>query len=246
MIIDNHVHVGWFSDGFHSPREVWISEMAAGINGMAVASTSTCAEIYKNVCRELREIIRLGGARVHPLLWLTPRMLKKRYPLPYMLHSKIEWQGVKLHFEAHPEWSRNKKLLDKAINVARKLSVPVLFHTGNDDSCHAGLFKSIIQTNGDLTFVLAHGRPIDETIDVLHCCPNVFADTAFMPISDILKLVDSGLSERILFGSDAPINKVFYKDVSTEQYLTDIISAIRLNLGEEVAEAIFERSIYSR
>lgn len=246
MIIDNHVHVGWFSDGFHSPREVWNSEMAAGINGMAVASTSTCAEIYKNVCRELREMIRLGGDRVHPLLWLTPRMLKKRYPLPYMLHSKIEWQGVKLHFEAHPEWSRNKKLLDKAINVARKLSVPVLLHTGNDVSCHAGLFKSIIQTNGDLTFVLAHGRPIDETIDVLHSCPNVFADTAFMPISDIVKLVDSGLSERILFGSDAPINRVFYQDVSTEQYLTDIISAIRLNLGEEVAEAIFERSIYSR
>lgn len=246
MIIDNHVHVGWFSDGFHSPREVWNSEMAAGINGMAVASTSTCAEIYKNVCRELREMIRLGGDRVHPLLWLTPRMLKKRYPLPYMLHSKIEWQGVKLHFEAHPEWSRNKRLLDKAINVARKLSVPVLFHTGNDDSCHAGLFKSIIQTNGDLTFVLAHGRPIDETIDVLHSCPNVFADIAFMPISDIVKLVNSGLSERILFGSDAPINRVFYQDVSTEQYLTDIISAIRLNLGEDVAEAIFERSIYNR
>ena len=39
MIIDNHVHVGWFTDGYHSPKEIWGSEMAAGVDGMAVAST---------------------------------------------------------------------------------------------------------------------------------------------------------------------------------------------------------------
>ena len=49
MIIDNHVHVGWFTDGYHSPKEIWVSEMAAGVDGMAVASTSTCAELYKDV-----------------------------------------------------------------------------------------------------------------------------------------------------------------------------------------------------
>ena len=76
MIIDNHVHVGWFTDGYHSPKEVWNSAIAAGINGMVVSSTSTCAELYKDVRRELRELKRLGGDRVHPVLWLTPRMLK--------------------------------------------------------------------------------------------------------------------------------------------------------------------------
>lgn len=157
MIIDNHVHVGWFTDGYHSPKEIWGSEMAAGVDGMAVASTSTCAELYKDVCRELRELIRFGGKKVHPILWLTPRMLKLNYPLPYMLHSKIKWQGIKLHFESHPEWSKNRALLNKALDVAKLLDVPVLLHTGNFEVSHAGRFKDVIQDHSEQTFILAHG-----------------------------------------------------------------------------------------
>ena len=29
MIIDNHVHVGWYRDGYHSPKEIWEAETAA-------------------------------------------------------------------------------------------------------------------------------------------------------------------------------------------------------------------------
>ena len=243
MIIDNHVHVGWFTDGYHTPKEVWDSAMAAGINGMAVASTSTCAELYKDVCRELRELIRLGGDRVHPILWLTPRMLKVKYALPYMLHSRIMWQGVKIHSEAHPEWVHNTQLLNKALNVARSIDVPVLIHTGNYDCSHAGLFKNTIAENTDLTFVLAHGRPIDETIDILKCSCNTYVDTAFMPMTDMKKLVAEGLSDRILFGTDAPINKVFFKDISTSDYIKDRIKNHREAL-KGYADTVLNRCIY--
>lgn len=243
MIIDNHVHVGWFTDGYHTPREVWDSAMAAGVNGMAVASTSTCAELYKDVCRELRELKRLGGTQVHPILWLTPRMMKVKYALPYMLHSKIKWQGVKIHSEAHPEWVHNIQLLNEAFKVARSLDVPVLIHTGYFDCCHAGLFKNIIAENTDLTFVLAHGRPIDETIDILHCNDNVYVDTAFMPKGDIRLLVESGFRDKILFGTDAPINKVFFKDISTSGYIKDKIKEHREVLGEN-AETVLNRCLY--
>lgn len=243
MIFDNHVHVGWFTDGYHAPKEVWNSAKAAGFDGMAVASTSTCAELYKDVCREMRELKRLSGNRIYPLLWLTPRMMKVKYALPYMMHKGIRWQGVKFHFEAHPEWSRNFRLLSKGLDVARKLNVPVLFHTGNEDCCHAGLFKRIIEENKDLTFVLAHGRPINETIDVLRCCNNSYVDTAFMPMSDIELLVRSGLSERILFGTDAPINRVFFKDMSTSDYIRDQVKIFQEALGVD-ADRCLRRCIY--
>lgn len=243
MIIDNHVHVGWFTDGYHSPKEVWNSAIAAGINGMVVSSTSTCAELYKDVRRELRELKRLGGDRVHPVLWLTPRMLKVKYALPYMLHSKIKWQGVKIHSEAHPEWAHNKALLDKALNVARNLDVPILVHTGNFSSCHAGLFKDVIAENSDLTFVLAHGRPINETIEILQCCHNVYVDTAFMPKEDLYQLAELGLSDKILFGTDVPINTVFFKYISTSDYIRLRTQELHDVLGDE-AEKVFNRCIY--
>lgn len=243
MIIDNHVHVGWFTDGYHSPKEIWGSEMAAGVDGMAVASTSTCAELYKDVCRELRELIRFGGEKVHPILWLTPRMLKLNYPLPYMLHSKIKWQGIKLHFESHPEWSKNRALLNKALDVAKLLDVPVLLHTGNFEVSHAGRFKDVIQDHSEQTFILAHGRPIEEAIDVLLSCPNTYVDTAFMPMSDLQKLVEEGLTDRILFGTDAPINKVFFKEIDTSMYIRDTINQTYKILGDK-ADGIFSRCIY--
>lgn len=245
MIIDNHVHVGWFTDGYHTPKEIWNSEMAAGVDGMAVASTSTCAELYKDVCRELRELIRFGGEKVHPILWLTPRMMKLNYPLPYMLHSKIRWQGIKLHFEAHPEWSKNRSLLNKALDVAKRLNVPVLLHTGNHEVSHAGRFKDVIQDKRELTFILAHGRPIEEAIDVLLSCSNTYVDTAFMPISDLKKLVDTGLINQILFGTDAPINKVFFKEIDTTDYIRDSIKLTYKVLGDK-ADCIFSRCIYSK
>lgn len=243
MAIDNHVHVGWFKDGYHTPKEIWEFCIASGIEGVAVSSTSTCAELYKDVCRELRELKRLGGSQVHPILWLTPRMMKVSYALPYMLHSRIKWQGVKFHFKSHPEWSRNRELLHKGLDVARKLEVPVMFHTGNFECCHAGLFKNVILENSGLTFVLAHGRPIDETIDILKSCSNTYVDTAFMSMTDLKELVTEGLSDRILFGTDAPINKVFYKNICTSDYIMERIKETQMILGND-AETVFSRCVY--
>lgn len=28
-MIDNHVHVGWYTDGYHSPKEIWQAELEA-------------------------------------------------------------------------------------------------------------------------------------------------------------------------------------------------------------------------
>ena len=243
MIIDNHVHIGWFTDGYHTPREVWDSAMAAGIDGMAVSSTSTCAELYKVVVREMRELIRIGGDRIRPVLWLTPRMMKCRYALPYMLHSKIPWQGIKMHWEAHKEWASNRKLVARALDVARKLDVPVLLHTGNFDCCHAGLFRDLIINYQDLSFVLAHGRPITEAIDILNSCDNVWVDTAFMPKDDLMLLAESNFSEKILFGSDIPINKVFYHEVATSVFIHSNINMIQQVFGEK-SSGILSRSIY--
>lgn len=245
MIIDNHVHVGWFSDGYHTPKEVWNSAVAAGIDGMAVSSTSTCAELYKNVCRELRELVRLGGERVHPILWLTPKMLRWRYPLPLMLHGKIEWQGIKIHPEAHPEWTRNPKLMKKAVTLARCMDVPLLIHTGNKAESHAGLFAGVIKRNNDVTFVLAHGRPCDETLNILHDCDNVFVDTAFMPMADVKSLSEAGFSNRMLFGTDMPINEVFYKDRCSTEYVRNIVYEARQVLGND-ADNVMARCVYRR
>lgn len=243
-MIDYHVHVGWYTDGYHSPKEIWQAELDAGIDEIAVSSTSTCAELYKLVVREIRELNRLGGSRIHPILWLTPRMMKT-WGLSYMLHSKIRWQGVKMHWNAHREWYYNRKLLHNALEVARWLQVPVLFHTGEFKECKASVFMDICKRYDDLTFVLAHGRPLNETISVIKECPNVYVDTAFMPADHVKKLANAGFSGSILFGTDVPINLLYNKEVSTTDYLKNCLKDLQNTLSPEQFELIISKKLYT-
>ena len=241
---DNHVHIGWYTDGYHSPQEVWQAEQEAGIDEIVVSSTSTCAELYKLVIKEMRELIHMGGSRIHPLLWITPRMMKT-WGIRYMLHSRIKWEGVKLHWQAHREWYYNRKLLHNALEVARSLQVPVLLHTGNFKECHAEVFFDVCKKYDSLDYVLAHGRPIDETINVIKSCPNVMVDTAFMPIEDIKMLIVCGYMERILFGTDVPINNIYNKDLSTTEYVQKCLQDLKSIVTENEFKHITRKCIYN-
>ena len=241
---DNHVHVGWYTNGYHSPFEVWQAEQEAGINEIVVSSTSTCAELYKLVVREMREFIRLGGSCIHPLLWVTPQMMKS-WGIRYMLHSKIRWEGVKMHWRAHREWYYNRPLLAHALDVARRLRVPVLLHTGDFKECHASVFLDVCRQHEDLIFVLAHGWPVFETMEVLTQCVNVYVDTAFMPVVDAVSLAQNGFADRMLFGTDAPINQLFYKDMTTVEYIRDCLTTLQRELPLETATQILSNTLYA-
>ncbi len=240
---DNHVHVGWYTDGYHTPLEVWQAVQEAGIDEIAVSSTSTCAELYKLVVREMRELIRLGGNRIHPLLWITPQMIKT-WGIRYMLHSKIRWEGVKMHWKAHREWFYNSPLLARALDVARRLRVPVLLHTGNYKECHASVFLDICRHHEDLTFVLAHGCPIDETMEVMRLCTNVYVDTAFMPVANAVVLVQNGFAGRMLLGTDAPINLLFYKEMTTAEYIRDCLASLQRELPPDAYTLMLSNTPY--
>ena len=242
-MIDNHVHIGWYTDGYHYPSEVWKVEQDAGIDEIAVSSTSTCAELYKLVVREMRELIHLGGSRIHPILWVTPRMMKT-WGLSYMIHSKIEWQGLKMHWEAHREWYYNKKLLHNALEIARWIEVPVLFHTGDFKECKASVFMDICKQYNDLTYVLAHGRPLDEAKNVLEECPNVYVDSAFMPADQVKELADAGYSNRILFGTDVPINLLYNKEMSAAEDIRNCLTELQDTLSPEQLKIIISNKLY--
>lgn len=240
---DNHVHIGWFSDGYHYPKDVWAAEQKTGINDIVVSSTSTCAELYKLVIHEIKELIRVGGEHVHPLLWLTPRMMKT-WGLRYMLHSKVKWQGVKMHWQAHHEWYYNIHLTKQAMQVVEKLNVPLLLHTGEFKECMPNVFESLIKDYPNVTFVLAHGRPLAPTMRLLTHYNNVYVDTAFMPAEHIAELIESGYIKRVLWGTDAPINLIAHPEISTADYLANTIQEAKDVIGEHNFQIIASQTVY--
>lgn len=93
----------------------------------------------------------------------------------------------------------------------------------------------------DVRIILAHGRPIDECISVVKECPNVLADTAFMPVKNIVKLKDKGLISRVLWGSDYPVMRYFY-DIPSEEYYIQRIEEVRQALTNEDFELITQKN----
>jgi hypothetical protein len=66
--------------------------------------------------------------------------------------------------------------------------------------------------------ILGHGRPVDEAVEVLKENPNAWVDTAFMSPSSLRVIVAAGLGERTLFGSDIPVDRLFYKGSPLARY----------------------------
>lgn len=247
MVIDNHVHVGWFSDGYHSPKEVWSIAQASGVDDIVVSSTSICAYacLYKLILREMQELIKLGGEHVHPVLWVRPNMFngKCRYALPQFLKNNIKWEGIKLHYWAHKAWSYRNDLVEKAICLAENLDVPVLFHTG-DNNCKAAVFEKFIKKHPNCTFVLAHGCPSEETIDILKRYENCYTDTAGMHISILRKYIDAGVTGKVLFGTDSALSSHRDGFDCEVNRIKGHLTEIRSTFNENVYETIVNNSPY--
>lgn len=243
-MIDAHVHVGWFIDHYHSPEKITSYMRSARIDTILVSSTSTCAEEYDLVIEELLWLKQEWGDNLIPSLWITPTMIENN-KLNKMLTCDIDWKVVKLHWKAHPQFYHSPKLINIIMNNERLKDMPVLLHTGLFPECKASIFTKLIEKHPQRVFILAHGRPIDETIQILSNYNNVFVDTAFMPICDIITLVKKDLTDLILWGSDCPINLYFNKNISVQEYiscrLNDLRKSVDLTTYEKITEKNFQR-----
>lgn len=229
MICDAHIHVGQFYDIYTSPKQLVGFLDNVEINCFAASSTSICEGDYDKVLNEMCQLVKLSGTRIAPVLWIIPNMFKDG-GLSAFIKSGLPWRCLKIHPQLHPyEWELEGDNMKMLLKLARTKKMPILIHTGEFDFCHAGLYSQLAKNNPDVLFILAHGRPIEETVNVIKECENVYTDTAFMPIDNIVKLCKSGLADRILWGTDYPIPKYFYRRKNMKSYYDSLVSSLKKN-----------------
>lgn len=108
-----------------------------------------------------------------------------------------------------------------------------MFHTGGWRGSNAIQFYKFCREYPEVTFILAHGRPISQTLTVLKGTKNAYVDSSFMPNENIKLICDAGLSDKIIFGTDFPIMKTFWPDVDLlDWYKKNVLEQIRL-FGEK-------------
>lgn len=204
MIFDTHVHVGQFYNTYFSPQMILNTCRQIGIHGIAVSSTTTCEENYDKVLNEMHELLAQDEIYVAPILWVMPDMFESQ-AITKMLNSGIPWKCIKIHnYQQQGRWGQSTgEKMKQVVDVAGQLQLPILIHTGNE-FCYPNDYVPLIEKYPNQLFILAHSRPVDQTINIMRTHSNVWADTAFTPVGDILQMVDAGLIDRLLWGTDMP------------------------------------------
>jgi len=242
LICDSHTHCGHYYDTYTSPQEVVNFMEQVGVDYFAVSSTTICAGLYDKVLSEFRELKSLAHNKVLPVLWILPQMFEDG-TLDTYLDSGIPWVCLKIHPQLHPQtWKSSNPSFQKVALLANKMQLPLLIHTGEHDGCYPLEFEKGVRENPKVTFILAHSRPVEQTINMIKRYPNVWADTAFSPMEDILRMGNSNLSDRILWGTDYPIQRHFDRNIDLVEYYRTRLEVLRNSISKTAFEAITNKN----
>lgn len=236
---DEHIHIGQFEDVYYDPVEILDIVMSAGMEGMAFSTVTSCVNNipYTDIEKEIQSFLNripYCSTVVHPFLWFTPNYIYQNITIESMFEG-LPYQGIKLHPYAH-NWCfdniQHMEALQSIFDYASRNDIPILIHTGYNESDRADRFEQFIREYHSVKCILAHCRPFDITIRMLQEYTNVYCDTAFVEMSKITEIASLGLQEKIIFGSDFPITHYFrsrypksHKDsliLLKEQYFEDI------------------------
>lgn len=244
MICDAHVHVGQLGDT-RTKRNFPPEEIAAILKRQGVAEfifssmNAQAGRPFDVVERDAVETKAVFGPGAHAFYWLAGRFYDAA-PEIKALDSGI-WEGVKLH-ELETPWVKERPGdLDRILSILEERGVPVQFHTGEDKGCYPHELLPFAKRHPRLRIDFAHCRPVRETIDCLKDCPNLFTDTAFLLPEHYLELVAAGVEDRVMFGTDLPIQAGYYEGTIDELYRNDLEGAREYGYSEAVMSGNFRR-----
>lgn len=243
-ICDAHVHVGDIGDD-RSVKDFKAAEIAEilkrqGVDEFIFSSMNAQKGLpFETIERDAIETKAAFGPGAHAFYWLAGRFYDAD-PEIKTLDSGL-WKGVKLHELETPWVKKRPKDLDRILSLLEERGVPVQFHTGEDQGCYPQELLPFVKRHPRLRVDFAHCRPVAETIECLKECPNLFTDTAFMLPESYPELVAAGVEDRVMFGTDLPLQAGFYKGTIDELYANDLEGAREYGYSEAVMSGNFFR-----
>jgi uncharacterized protein len=205
LIIDSHVHIGHWPRMFIAQPE-WLQMLhtmdrigirAAAVNGILLPDFRKGNDI-------VHELVQHYPGRVIGVMALNPLYRAKEIEEEINRCSReAGFRGIKIHeFVLRGAWgdSYHPSLLEPILEGAEQKGLPILYH---------GLItEEMIKSHPKVSFICAHGPAYIDLSIRWSRYENFYVDTAYsVVIPGTFELFVNKLgSERILFGSDAPLS----------------------------------------
>lgn len=225
MIIDTHVHIGGEALDFHMNEEMVIKAMETYGVDFSIVSNADAGEVdHKQVLlpeelqisqeNALERVIRFAGKYPHRIgiaPWIKPltQGLTKEFE-EMILQNKHRICAMKIHpFHSHITPTDERVL--PFIELAEKINVPVVSHTGKSDDDSPVHLYEVAKMFPKVSFVMVHmGLCTDnkDALELMGKADNLYGDTTWVPMSTTLRAMEMYGSKRMMFGSDMPIDGV--------------------------------------
>lgn len=211
MILDTHMHLGedlmFNTDDSEDAILAYLNE--TGIDG-AILQTGILNRDPKAANERIYRFCQRYPGRFWGAAVLSPYVPEEEY------RSFMRWAIKDLGFRAikmHPYAFCANAISPQARKVfetARELNVPVIIHTGNGVPAALPSFGiPAAKAYPDLKIVLAHsgaGMYGSEALIAAQTCENIYLETSWCTVLDLKQFVNSLGCERIMFGTDVPLN----------------------------------------
>lgn len=254
MIIDSHTHIGKFLN-FDLEEKVLLEGLKKYGISFALVSNLEGGEVdhqQKEIPileqhsqietnKRLLKIVRKNKDKLGALIWIRPRNEECNVELEKLIEENLDIiYGIKVH-PYHSKFPFNDKKMFAYFKLAEKYNLPVVTHTAVDKDSHPRLVYEVAKLFPNVNFVMCHmGLATDneEAIELIAKLPNLYGDTTWVPLDKVKKAIKICGKEKILFGTDAPINGM---DIYKNEYYKDYFNK-KTNLSKEVLENLLYKN----
>lgn len=234
VVIDGHTHFAGPGNGF-PPNTV--EDLLAIMDGNGIDSIVTCApyssigkdRTYDDANRFLAKSISKAPGRIIGFLRVNPHLQDHALKSVEDGVKNQGFKGVKLHPRNEAFAINSEELAFPIAELASKLKVPILIHTGEPDTygfAQPTLVGDLADSFPDLTLIVGHmgKRLYEDAICVARWFENIILETSFRSHRDIARAVKRVGADRVAYGSDMPFGvpeiemmKVRLSDITPEE-----------------------------
>lgn len=220
MIIDTHTHIGTMLNFDMREDHILYMMDKYGIDH-CIVSNSECAthdhkqrkipRIFRksHIKTNLRAIkfARENKGKISVALWVNP--YEDANKLENIIKDNLDViVAIKLH-PFHSKLRFDSELVAPYIELAKRYDLPIVTHTGNGECDNVKLVYRVAKKYPDVDFIMVHmglGTNNREAIKLISKLPNLYGDTTWVSVESTMKLLKLCGDEKIVFGSDAPID----------------------------------------
>lgn len=253
VVVDGHTHFAGPGKGL-PPNTV--EELLSVMDRNGIDAVVTCApyssigedRTYDEVNGFIVESMKATPKRIVGFIRVNPHLQEHALKSIKTGISSQGFRGVKYHPRNEAFAINNEELTFPLAELASKLRVPILIHTGEPDTygfAQPTLVGDLADHFPDLILIIGHmgKRLFEDAILVARWFENVILETSFRNPRDIARAVRRVGADRVIYGSDMPFGlpeiemmKVRVCEITEEEKEMVLGANVKRILGLEVGE----------